>query len=179
MSKTYENFTDEELIRKLRGGEEDIMDYLLNKYKNLVKAQAGSYFIPGADEQDILQEGMIGLFKAIRDFEEGKDACFSTFARLCISSNIQTAVNKANRKKQEPLNTSVSLSVGSDGEDGGEVEGLAVAGLRRLGVDNPEHNLMLSGLGYKEIATILGKESKSVDNAISRVKTKARKYIAV
>lgn len=206
MSKVYEQYSDEELIRMLRAGSEDIMDYLLNKYKNLVKAQAGSYFIPGADEQDILQEGMIGLFKAVRDFDENKDACFSTFARLCIARNIQSAVNKANRKKQEPLNTSVSLSAGADGEDGGEMEGIAVAGLRRLGVDNPEHilidrenyaqlissvrgdlssseeevfNLMISGLGYKEIATVLGKESKSVDNAINRVKTKARKYIAV
>ena len=206
MSKTYEQYSDEELIRMLRDGSDDIMDYLLNKYKNLVKSQAGSYFIPGADEQDILQEGMIGLFKAVRDFDENKDACFSTFAKLCISRNIQTAVNKANRKKQEPLNTSLSLNAGPDGEVGGEMEVLAVAGLRRLGVDNPEHilidrenyaqliqsvrgdlssseeevfNLMITGLGYKEIATVLGKESKSVDNAINRVKTKARKYIAV
>ena len=206
MSKTYEQYSDEELIRMLRGGSDDIMDFLLNKYKNLVKSQAGSYFIPGADEQDILQEGMIGLFKAVRDFDESKDACFSTFAKLCISRNIQTAVNKANRKKQEPLNTSLSLNAGPDGEDNGEMEVLAVAGLRRLGVDNPEHilidrenyaqliqsvrgdlssseeevfNLMITGLGYKEIATVLGKESKSVDNAINRVKTKARKYIAV
>lgn len=206
MSKTYEQYSDEELIRMLRDGSDDIMDYLLNKYKNLVKSQAGSYFIPGADEQDILQEGMIGLFKAVRDFDENKDACFSTFAKLCISRNIQTAVNKANRKKQEPLNTSLSLNAGPDGEVGGEMEVLAVAGLRRLGVDNPEHilidrenyaqliqsvrgdlssseeevfNLMITGLGYKEIAMVLGKESKSVDNAINRVKTKARKYIAV
>ena len=206
MSKTYEQYSDEELIRMLRDGSDDIMDYLLNKYKNLVKSQAGSYFIPGADEQDILQEGMIGLFKAVRDFDENKDACFSTFAKLCVSRNIQTAVNKANRKKQEPLNTSLSLNAGPDGEVGGEMEVLAVAGLRRLGVDNPEHilidrensaqliqsvrgdlssseeevfNLMITGLGYKEIAMVLGKESKSVDNAINRVKTKARKYIAV
>ncbi len=206
MKKEYAQYSDEELIRRYRNGQEDIedlMDHFLEKYKNLIKSQANQYFIPGADEQDILQEGMIGLFKAVRDFDEKKDASFSTFAKLCVSRNIQTAVNKANRKKQEPLNTSVSLNAAA--EDGGnsELEGQAVNSLKRLGLDDPERilidsenykflmesiqndlstseravfKLMITGLGYKEIAAVLGKESKSVDNAITRIRTKARKH---
>ena len=203
MKKDYESFTDEELIRLFRDGQEDIMDFLLNKYKNLVKSQASKYFIPGADEQDILQEGMIGLFKAVRDFDEKKDASFATFAKLCISRNIQSAVNKANRKKQEPLNTSVSLNAASENGGNAELESQAANSLKRLGLDDPERilidsenynflmesiqndlsqsekavfRLMITGLGYKEIARKLGKESKSVDNAITRIRTKAKKH---
>ena len=204
MKKEYEQCTDEELIRLFRNGQDDIMDYLLNKYKNLVKSQAGQYFIPGADEQDILQEGMIGLFKAVRDFDESKDASFGTFAKLCVTRNIQSAVNKANRKKQEPLNTSVSLNAASENGTASELESQAVSSLKRLGVDDPEKilidsenykflmesiqndlsisekavfKLMIKGLGYREIAEELGKESKSVDNAITRIRTKAKKHI--
>ena len=203
MKKDYESFTDEELIRLFRDGQEDIMDFLLNKYKNLVKSQASQCFIPGADEQDILQEGMIGLFKAVRDFDEKKDASFATFAKLCISRNIQSAVNKANRKKQEPLNTSVSLNAASENGGNAELESQAANSLKRLGLDDPERilidsenynflmesiqndlsqsekavfRLMITGLGYKEIARKLGKESKSVDNAITRIRTKAKKH---
>ena len=142
MKKDYESCTDEELIRLFRDGQEDIMDFLLNKYKNLVKSQASQYFIPGADEQDILQEGMIGLFKAVRDFDEKKDASFATFAKLCISRNIQSAVNKANRKKQEPLNTSVSLNAASENGGNAELESQAANSLKRLGLDDPERILI-------------------------------------
>ena len=205
MSSKYENYSDEELIEMLRAGQDDIMDYLLNKYKNLVKSQAGSYFIPGADEQDILQEGMIGLFKAVRDFDVAKDASFATFAKICVARNIQTAVNKANRKKQEPLNTFVSLNAPAAGGENQESVALTPESLRRIGLQNPEDvliasenntylleairkdlstsekevfNLLIMGMGYKEIAKKLGKESKSVDNAITRIRTKARKHIS-
>ncbi len=204
MKEKYAELSDEELIRLLRSGQDDIMDYLLNKYKNLVKAQAGCYFIPGADEQDILQEGMIGLFKAVRDFDENKDASFSTFAKLCVSRNIQSAVNKANRKKQEPLNTFVSLSATSSQDENFESQTLSAENLKRLGLYNPEDvlidsenyrsllenvrrdlsgsekevfNLLIAGLTYREIASALGKESKSVDNAITRIRMKARKHM--
>ena len=200
MEQKYEKYTDEELILMLRDGEEKIMEYLLNKYKNLVKAMAGSYFIPGADEQDILQEGMIGLYKAIRDFNGSKETSFLTFAKLCIARNIQTAINKANRKKQDPLNKSLSLD-----EQDGSTENIQVSALKRLGMDNPEHILidrenyamlrsgiekslsktekevfllMLQGMTYQEIAEKIASYPKSIDNAISRIKAKAKQHLS-
>ena len=109
MEEKYESMTDEELIDSLREGEAPIMDYICNKYKNLVRREAKSMFILGADTEDLIQEGMIGLFKAVRDYDSGRDASFFTFAQLCISRQMYTAVQASKRKKHLPLNTYVSL----------------------------------------------------------------------
>lgn len=142
--RDYSGITDEELIIMLRDGEEEIMEYLLDKYKNLVRKKAASFFLLGGDDQDLIQEGMIGLFKAIRDYDPGRDASFFTFAELCISRNIYSAVQRFGRKKHAPLNFYVSLSGGDNtdekfGSDEERVSIEAIEGLLpgNMGV-NPE-----------------------------------------
>ena len=105
----YEDMTDEELIDQLREGDRQVMDYICDKYKNLVRSKAKSMYILGGDSEDLIQEGMIGLFKAVRDYDCGRDASFYTFADLCISRQMYTAVQASQRLKHTPLNTYVSL----------------------------------------------------------------------
>ncbi len=109
MEKDYEKYSDDELILRLRDGEAAITDYIMDKYKNLVRNKAKSMYILGADREDLIQEGMIGLFKAVRDYDTGRDASFFTFADLCISRQMYTAVQSAGRQKHTPLNTYISL----------------------------------------------------------------------
>ena len=124
MQGLYGQCTDEELILRLRDGEENITDYIMDKYKNLVKNKAKSMYILGADSDDLIQEGMIGLFKAIRDYDSGRDASFFTFADLCISRQMYTAVQASRRQKHAPLNSYISLysHVASGNEQGEEAE---------------------------------------------------------
>ena len=118
MYKDYEKCSDEELIMRQRDGEEAVTDYIMDKYKNLVRNKAKSMYILGADREDLIQEGMIGLFKAIRDYDTGRDASFSTFADLCVSRQMYTAVQAAGRQKHAPLNTYISLyTSGSENDD--------------------------------------------------------------
>ena len=105
----YGQSTDEELIHRLREGEEAVMDYICEKYKPLVRSKAKSMFILGGDNEDLIQEGMLGLFKAVRDYDSGRDASFYTFADLCISRQLYTAVQASRRKKHIPLNNYISL----------------------------------------------------------------------
>ena len=121
MEQPYSEISDEELIERLRDGEEPITEYIMNKYKNLVRSKAKSMYILGADSEDLIQEGMIGLFKALRDYDAGRDASFLTFAELCISRQMYTAVQASRRKKHIPLNTYVSLY--SDAAERGEGDG--------------------------------------------------------
>ena len=114
----YQNESDEMLIERLRDGERDITDFIMNKYKNLVRSKAKSMYILGADTEDLIQEGMIGLFKAIRDYDAGRDASFYTFAELCISRQMYTAVQASNRKKHMPLNSYISLYATNENESG-------------------------------------------------------------
>ena len=100
----YSGATDEELIDRLRDGETGIIDYLMDKYKNLVRHKAKTMYILGGDNDDLIQEGMIGLFKAVRDYDSGRDASFYTFAELCVSRQMYTAVQASSRKKHAPLN---------------------------------------------------------------------------
>lgn len=199
----YTQNTDEELILRLRDGEMQIMDYIMEKYKNLVRNKAGSMFILGADKEDLIQEGMIGLFKAIRDYDCGRDACFFTFAELCISRQMYSAVQAAGRMKHIPLNSYISLygnSTGKEEEKGGSVlEILADYGLNpenmiidRENVEQLEKqierelstfekqvlDLHLTGMRYTQIAKVLGKDEKSTDNAMQRLKGKIRKMLA-
>lgn len=200
---TYEQSTDEELIHRLRNGEEPIMDFICNKYKNLVRSKAKSMYILGADSEDLIQEGMIGLFKAVRDYDSGRDASFYTFADLCISRQMYTAVQASQRQKHIPLNTYVSLYGGFSEQDGSEERSLLeeledptelnpeeyfldkerVAYLEQI-IENELSNfekqvldLYMTGMRYTEIAKVLGKDEKSTDNALQRLKAKIRKLL--
>lgn len=201
MNGSYEQYSDEELIVRLRDGEAQITDYIMEKYKNLVKSKAKSMYILGADREDLIQEGMIGLFKAIRDYDIGRDASFFTFADLCVSRQMYTAVQASRRQKHIPLNNYISLygnaSEGRDGEEGALVNMLASgSGLNpeelvidRENVDRLEMlierelssfekqvlDLYLTGMGYQQIAKVLGRDDKSTDNALQRIKTKLRR----
>ena len=205
MQDDYNSYSDEELLVRLRDGEQGITDYIMNKYKNLVRSKAKSMYILGADSEDLIQEGMIGLFKAIRDYDSGRDASFFTFADLCVSRQMYTAVQASRRQKHIPLNNYISLygnvSTNRDGE--GEEESLLnvltdasdlnpeALIIDRENVDRLEMlieqelssfekqvlDLYLTGMGYQQIAKVLGRDEKSTDNALQRIKTKLRKAI--
>lgn len=193
--KLYENKTDEELLELYHAGESDVMDYLLEKYKNMVRMKANTMFLLGGDTDDLIQEGMIGLFKAIRDYRPDKDSSFSTFAGICITRQIYKAVEAASRKKHGPLNSYVSLSVSDDTEMQNQMQ----YQLKASSLNNPENllinqeemehfletlvqtlsplerqvlDLHLSGNNYHQIAEILEKPEKSIDNALQRMKQK-------
>ena len=133
----YQNLKDEELIEQLRLGDEKIMDFILDKYKPLVRKKANAMYLIGGDTDDLIQEGMIGLFKAIRDFSKEKESSFFHFAELCISRQIYTAVEASNRKKHAPLNTYISLYSGTN-EDGVVLADSLMAGLE----ENPEQMMI-------------------------------------
>ena len=199
----YEQASDEELIHRLRGGEEPVMDYICDKYKNLVRSKAKSMYILGGDNEDLIQEGMIGLFKAVRDYDSGRDASFYTFADLCISRQMYTAVQAAKRQKHIPLNTYVSLYSNSAETEGSEERNLLEALADRSGL-NPEElfldkervnylenvienelsgfekqvfDLYMTGMSYTQIAKVLGRDEKSTDNALQRLKGKIKKLL--
>ena len=203
MRDLYEPYSDEELIVRLRDGEEQITDYIMDKYKNLVRSKAKSMYILGADNEDLIQEGMIGLFKAIRDYDSGRDASFFTFADLCVSRQMYTAVQASRRQKHIPLNNYISLYGNASEGQGGEEEALVNVLASGSGL-NPEElvidkenvdrlemlierelssfekqvlDLYLTGMGYQQIAKVLGRDDKSTDNALQRIKTKLRKAI--
>ena len=206
MDKKYEQCSDEELIVRLRDGESAITDYIMEKYKNLVKSKAKSMYILGADQEDLIQEGMIGLFKAVRDYDTGRDASFFTFADLCVSRQMYTAIQAAGRQKHAPLNTYISLYASafeSDSLDKGE-EGELINSVISQSERNPEEvlidrenvellertidkelssfekqvlDLYLTGMKYSQIAKVLGRDDKSTDNALQRIKTKLKKAI--
>lgn len=196
----YDSYKDEELINLYREGDRDIAEYLLKKYKNLVLKKATSMYILGADKDDLIQEGTIGLFKAICDYDFGRDASFFTFAELCISRQIYTAVQSSGRKKHGPLNSYVSLYLEKGEDEGAEL----IEGLENPKERNPEElyldqervssietmiqeelsdferqvlELSMTGIGYMEIAKILCKDPKATDNALQRGKTKMRKAL--
>lgn len=201
IEQEMDSFTDEELIVRLRDGETAIIDCIMEKYKNLVRSKAKSMFILGADKDDLIQEGMIGLFKAIRDYDSGRDASFATFADLCVSRQMYTAVQASGRQKHTPLNTYISL-YGNTGQKGEEeelihsltskenlspeemmidkenAEDLAMLIDRELsGFEKQVLDLFLTGMGYVEIARVLGKDEKSTDNAVQRIKAKVKKIL--
>lgn len=196
MEKRWANMTDEELVAQAQAGDLEPEEHLIRKYKELVRSRSQFYFIIGADGDDVVQEGMIGLFKAIQSYNPDKEASFRTFAELCINRQIITAIKTASRRKHEPLNDSVSLN-GPVNEDGkgttlGEIlharsdmdpeEELLMKDLMET-ISSNEQNLFsafemqvwneyLRGRNYREIAQILSKSPKAVDNAIQRTKKK-------
>ena len=200
MSKNYRLMTDEVLAGLAQAGDREAEDILIRRYVEMIRGKAHLYFIVGADSEDVIQEGMIGLFKAIHDYSGNREATFKTFAELCINRQILTAVKTASRRKHQPLNDSVSLSTPVDETGGGTLE-------ESLGGDmasNPEAVFMentlsllltdenstlfssmerrvlkeyLAGKKYPEIAQSLGKSYKAVDNAMQRIRRKISEYI--
>lgn len=197
----YSTCTDEELILRLREGEEAIMDYIMNKYKNLVRKHARNMYILGAEEQDLIQEGMIGLFRAIKDYDSGRDASFFTFADLCISRKMYNAIEASKREKHTPLNNYISLYASND-DDNKDGKTMFMDLLSAGEISNPENllidrenvqriemlveqelssfekqvfDLYITGMKYGQIAKVLGKDEKSTDNALQRIKNKLKK----
>ncbi|MEA4827543.1 MAG: RNA polymerase sporulation sigma factor SigH [Clostridium sp.] len=192
---------DEEIALEAKLGDVQAQEYLINKYKNFVKAKAKSYFLIGADKEDIYQEGMIGLYKAIRDFRPDKLSSFKAFAELCVTRQIITAIKTATRQKHIPLNTYVSLNKPVYDE---ESDRTLLDILSTVKVSDPEElvisreevskiedeiegalselelevlNSYLQGKSYQEIACDLDRHSKSIDNALQRVKRKLEKCL--
>lgn len=193
--------SDEELIQLYRDGEQACEGYLFEKYKPLVLSKAKSMYILGAEPEDLIQEGMIGLFRAIKDYDAGRDASFFTFAQLCINRSIYNAVTAAKRVKHIPLNSYISLSTSDENKDDErelidtyiptEDNSPEAVLIDRENTEDLEKKideelsnfekqvleLHLTGMGYKEIAAILGKEEKSTDNALQRIKSKVKKLL--
>lgn len=193
--------TDEQLVKMAQEGSETAEEILIEKYKGLVKNKAKTYYITGADSEDVVQEGMIGFFKAIRSFDVSKQAAFKTFADTCVNSQILSAIKKANRKRHKPLNESVSLSKEVDDD----TKDVSIGDIMQASMDNdPEALLLLQevvdylktydgglfsrferevwveklkGKNYIEIADALGKSPKSIDNALQRIKKKIVAYL--
>ena len=199
----FTNISDEELTLIAQKGDDDATELLISKYKNLVKAKSRTYFLIGADKEDIVQEGMIGLFKAIRDFKENKQCSFKAFAEMCVTRQIITAIKTATRQKHIPLNSYISLNkpmyddenehtlldtivenkkfdpeeIMISKENFSDIEEKMNDTLSKL-----EWNVLslyLEGKSYNEIATLLSKSEKSIDNALQRIKKKVAKILFV
>ena len=197
----YEAMPDEEIVDYARDGSNIALEFLIHKYKNFVRAKARSYFLIGADREDIIQEGMIGLYKAIRDFKSDKLSSFRAFAELCVTRQIITAIKTATRQKHIPLNSYVSLNKPIYDEDSDRtlldiISGSKVTDPEELIINREEFGdieekmvqilsdlewkvLMsyLDGKSYQEIAGDLKRHVKSIDNALQRVKRKLERYL--
>ena len=202
MSK-YDRMTDEQLLCDYKNGNQEIMDYLMVKYKSMVRKKARAMYLLGGENEDLIQEGMIGLIKTVRDFDVTQKTSFSSFAELCVSRQMYSAIEASNRKKHLPLNSYVSLY--EDSEQVGEGRSLPLIDTIESSKENdpevlyfgkeyteafaeqlkellsPLENhvlyLHLMGTDYRTIAELLGKSPKSVDNALQRIKTKAQKIL--
>jgi len=197
----FATLTDEEIVTMAQEADGTALEYLLNKYKNFVRSKARSYFLIGADHEDIVQEGMIGLYKAIRDFKHDKLSSFRAFAELCITRQIITAIKTATRQKHIPLNSYVSLNKPLYDEESDRtlldviIEGRATNPEELLisqedlmnirdkidevlsGLEQEVLAAYLDGESYQEIAENLGRHVKSIDNALQRVKRKLEKFL--
>jgi len=198
--EAFSELSDEQVVKLAQSSDGAALEFLLNKYKNFVRSKARSYFLIGADHEDIVQEGMIGLYKAIRDFNEARLASFRAFAELCITRQIITAIKTATRQKHIPLNSYVSLNKPIF-EDDSERTLLDV--ITESWASNPEEQLIikedvqlieshiskmlsgferdalirfLEGKSYQEISLELNRHVKSIDNALQRVKRKLVKF---
>lgn len=199
----YDKMTDEQLLCDYKNGNQEIMDYLMVKYKSMVRKKARAMYLLGGENEDLIQEGMIGLIKAVRDFDVTQKTSFSSFAELCVSRQMYSAIEASNRKKHLPLNSYVSLY--EDSEQVGEGRSLPLIDTIESSKENdpevlyfgkeyteafaeqlkellsPLENhvlyLHLMGTDYRTIAELLGKSPKSVDNALQRIKTKAQKIL--
>ncbi|SCG84119.1 RNA polymerase sporulation-specific sigma factor [Proteiniborus sp. DW1] len=198
-----EALDDEKIIEDARDGDPEALEYLIKKYKNFVRAKARSYFLIGADKEDIIQEGMIGLYKAIRDYNQDKLTSFRAFAELCITRQIITAIKTATRQKHIPLNSYVSLNKPIYDEESDRtlldvITGAKITDPEELIISREELESIeskigeilsdlewevlmsyLQGKSYQEIAVDLNRHVKSIDNALQRVKRKLERYLEV
>lgn len=188
----YQDCTDEELITRLRAGEREISDYLMEKYKDFVRRRANAMYLIGGEKDDLIQEGMIGLFKAVRDYQPDRESSFQTFAGICVDRQIYSAVQGSNRQKHLPLNSYVSLSAEDDenaiGEQWADNPESIVIDRENVRILEEEIKKMLSplenevlayyldGYTYTQIGEIMGKSPKSMDNALQRIRTKIRSF---
>ena len=191
--KDYTEYTDEELVDLLRQGETEVMDYLLEKYKFIVRQKARVLYLAGGEADDLIQEGMIGLFKAIRDYRGDKEASFYTFAQLCVDRQMYNAIQSSTRQKHQPLNSYVSMNgeewesqMGSKTQQ--SPESIIIAQENAVMMEenirkqlskfeNEVLTLYLEGNNYQQIGEAMGKPSKSIDNALQRIKTKVRECL--
>lgn len=196
-----DSLEDEDIVEEAKRGDLQALEYLITKYKNFVRIKARSYFLIGADREDIIQEGMIGLYKAIRDYNKDKLTSFKAFAELCITRQIITAIKTATRQKHIPLNSYVSLNKPIYDEESDRtlldvLSGVKITDPEELIIGREELNnienkigeilsdlewevLMayLEGKSYQEIAVELDRHVKSIDNALQRVKRKLERYL--
>lgn len=200
---TYNKIPDEQLIRRLRNGEDEIMDYLMIKYKSMVRRKARAMYLIGGDNDDLIQEGMIGLIKAVRDFDSEAGQSFSGFAELCVSRQMYSAIASSKRKKHIPLNSYVSLYDEGNHEDekalplidtiepevennpetlyfGKESSEAFIEELKEnlSDLENRVLYLHMLGTSYRDIANLLDKSPKTIDNALQRIRTKAGKLLS-
>lgn len=199
--RVYENMKDEDIVEEANTGDPYALEYLMTKYKNFVRIKARAYFLIGADKEDIIQEGMIGLYKATRDYRKDKLTSFKAFAELCITRQIITAIKSATRQKHIPLNSYVSLNKPIYDEEsdrtlldvisGAKVtdpEELIISSEELCSMENKIVELLsdlewqvlmayLDGKSYQEIAKELKRHVKSIDNALQRVKRKLERYL--
>lgn len=193
--------TDEQLVLMAREGSETAEEILIEKYKGLVRARSKAYFIAGAEAEDVVQEGMIGLMKAVRSFDPDREASFKTYAGTCISNQILKAIRKAEREKNQPLNDAISL----DNRLGEKNEDLTIGDILKASMfDEPEEKVIyedtlerlgslsrqifsplesqvlrakIAGKNYQEIAEELGKSPKTIDNALQRIRKKIMTFL--
>ena len=202
--KNYEQETDEALVQQILAGDLEAMDFLMNKYKNLVRSRARTLFLVGADKEDLIQEGMIGLYKAIRDYNAEKNVSFQNFADLCINRQMYSAIKGSNTKKNQPLNNYISID-SMEMSEGQENPVEQLLGLNFEKNKNPEQLVLdkeaanvleytlvghlselekqvlhfyMKDMNYSQIATALGKEPKAVDNALQRIKKKLSQVLS-
>ena len=193
---------DQELVERVREGDERCVEILLDRYRNFARSKARSYFLAGSDKEDVVQEGMIGLYKAIRDFDLEQETPFRAFAELCISRQILTAIKTANRNKHQPLNSSISLDApayANERSDKSVADNLMaptitdpaellisaeeIEAIRNSMRDNLTElegdvlRLYMDGKSYEEIAGALGNHVKSIDNALQRIKRKLQRHL--
>lgn len=197
----YMDMQDEEIVEAAKGDDTIALEYLIYKYKNIVKCKARSYYLIGADKEDIIQEGMIGLYKAIRDYDKDKLSSFRAFAEICITRQIITAIKTATRQKHIPLNSYVSLNKPIYDEESDRtlldiISGFKISDPEELMISREDLNLMerkigeilselelevlmsyVDGMSYQEIAEDLDRHVKSIDNALQRVKRKLEKLL--
>ena len=201
-TEKYANLTDEQIISQIKTGDEQALSFLLDKYKDLVNSKVGKYFIIGADKEDIIQEGMIGLYKAIKDFNDAKQNSFKTFANLCIERQLITAIKSSNRQKHQPLNSYLSLNNSAYDNDDNDEELINTFDSKTIedpldtvmkkeyiahientidrtlsGFEKQVLNRYIKGESYVDIANKLDAPVKSVDNAIQRIRKKAIKNL--
>jgi len=201
VARNFDAMVDEDIVVQARDGNGEALEYLIHKYRNFVRAKARSYFLIGADREDIIQEGMIGLYKAIRDFRNDKLSSFRAFAELCITRQIITAIKTATRQKHIPLNSYISLNkpIYEDDSDRTLMDVVSTARVsdpeemvinreefgdieEKMGeiLSDLEWKVLMSyldGRSYQEIAVELKRHVKSIDNALQRVKRKLERYL--